>query len=282
MDADIDRCMALGASEEMHVVAAQGADLYLQAQLKALGDLDVFRGLKIAVDAAHGAAYRDGRTALGAIGRGERACWCGAGWLQHQRERWRTSPFRTAEDGFGTAMRCRNALDGDADRCTLVDSGGEVVHGDALLLLLATRPGLVGTVMCNSALERALSEREMGVVRTGVGDRQVQMAMEELGWTVGGEPSGHVLLADALPTGDGLVTGLRALGGVDLRERLAGWEPYPSVQVGVRVTSKPALAELHGLRALLVEAKSALDGRILLRYSGTEPKLTDSGRGQRF
>jgi phosphoglucosamine mutase len=91
---------------------------------------------------------------------------------------------------------------------------------------------------------------------------------------VGGEPSGHVLLADALPTGDGLVTGLRALvGGVDLAARLNGWTPLPAVQVAVPVDAKPPLAENAPIQAILAEAEEQLIGRVLLRYSGTEPKL---------
>jgi phosphoglucosamine mutase len=128
--------------------------------------------------------------------------------------------------------------------------------------------------MCNTALEIALRDRGIGFCRTAVGDRNVQLEMSARGWSVGGEPSGHVLLTDALPTGDGLVTGLRALaGGIDLADRLKAWTPMPAVQLAVPVASKPPLGENEAIQSLLTAAASELKGRILLRYSGTEPKL---------
>jgi phosphoglucosamine mutase len=98
--------------------------------------------------------------------------------------------------------------------------------------------------------------------------------MKRLGWPVGGEPSGHVLLADGLPTGDGLLTGLRALaGGVNLSQRLADWQPSPQAQVSVRTREKPPLEEIPGLLELVAEAERGAAQRVLLRWSGTEPKL---------
>jgi phosphoglucosamine mutase len=226
------------------------------------------------LDTAHGAAFKTGPRLLAALG--IEVHLIGA-----------APNGRNINSGVGAlhpellqaAVSAQNCvagigLDGDADRCTLVDSRGDVVHGDALLLLLAKAPGLVGTVMCNTALEVALADRGLGFCRTAVGDRNVQIEMKKRDWSVGGEPSGHVLLADALPTGDGLVTGLRVLArGVDLQHRLDGWAPMPAVQVAVSVESKPPLRENKSIQALLAEAEAQLNGRILLRYSGTEPKL---------
>lgn len=252
----------------------QGEEIYLAAQLKAIGDASALSGKRIALDTAHGAAYKTGPRLLDALGIESvliggaptgRNINLGVGALHPEGLR-ATVLKANCVAGIG--------LDGDADRCALIDARGEVIHGDALLLLLARSPGLVGTVMCNTALESRLKERGIQFCRTAVGDRNVQLEMAARGWMVGGEPSGHVLLADALPTGDGLVTGLRALvGGVDLAARLNGWTPLPAVQVAVPVDAKPPLAENALIQAILAEAERQLNGRVLLRYSGTEPKL---------
>lgn len=166
------------------------------------------------------------------------------------------------------------ALDGDADRCVLVHADGEVIDGDALLWLVAQPPGLVGTVMCNAALERACAGAGIGFERVGVGDRLVAARLAELGWPSGGEPSGHVLFRDGLPGGDGLLTALRVLaGGVDLRARLEGWRPDPQVLIAVAARQRVPLDDLPELAALEAEAQAAGVSRTLVRWSGTEPRL---------
>ena len=267
---------AFGAdrSQEPLQKSESGAEIYLTAQQACLEGVRCLAGQKIAVDAANGAGGLSSRRLLASLGvdaiflgdtpNGMNIN-AGVGAL-HPEELQRV----VVEQGCAA----RIALDGDADRCTLVNHRGEVVHGDALLLLLAQPPGLVGTVMCNSALEEALSAGGIAFHRSPVGDRNVQMAMQSEGWRVGGEPSGHVLMTDALPTGDGLITGLRSLsGGANLENRLQGFAPYPDAQVAVPVPSKPPLEELMQVQALLREAADTLKGRVLLRYSGTEPKL---------
>jgi phosphoglucosamine mutase len=252
----------------------EGAEVYLAAQLRAVGDCSALAGTRIALDTAHGAAFETGPRLLAALGIDVHLIGAAPNGRNINLGRGALHP-----EALQAAVRSQGCvagigLDGDADRCTLVDSRGDVVHGDALLLLLAKAPGVVGTVMCNTALEVALRDRGLGFCRSSVGDRNVQIEMTKRAWSVGGEPSGHVLLADALPTGDGLVTGLRALvDGVDIQGRLNGWAPMPAVQVAVPVESKPPLRENKAIQALLAEAGTRLNGRILLRYSGTEPKL---------
>ncbi|GDX81242.1 phosphoglucosamine mutase [Deltaproteobacteria bacterium] len=152
-------------------------------------------------------------------------------------------------------------LDGDGDRIALVNAAGRVLDGDALLWLCRRPPLMVGTVMTNLGLERALAGEGIRLHRTPVGDAHVAAAMVELGATVGGEPSGHLVFSDGPPTADGLYAGLRALAQVsDLST--AGFTPSAQAHVALRdVALKP-------LDFGFVEASG---GRAVVRKSGTEP-----------
>jgi phosphoglucosamine mutase len=180
------------------------------------------------------------------------------------------------------------ALDGDGDRAVLVCEKGNVVDGDALLLLCARdllargalRGGaLVATVMSNLGLEKALEALGVKLVRTQVGDRYVVEAMRAGGYCLGGEQSGHIIFLDHNTTGDGLLTALQALAvmkrsGRPLSELVAGFVRFPQVLVNVRVARKPPLESMPEMLEAVskVEAELAGRGRVLIRYSGTEPK----------
>lgn len=232
------------------------------------------QGVKVALDCANGAAARIGPALLRELGAQVVAIGVSPDGANINEGLGAVHPRALA-----SVVRARGAdvglcLDGDADRCILIDGEGVIVDGDALLLLLARPPGVVGTVMCNAALPRALAARGLDFDRVGVGDRLVAERMRERGWPVGGEPSGHVLLQDGLPTGDGLLTGLRVLaGGVDLATRLQGWSPDPQVNINLTVRQKPPLSTLERTRAAVADAEAQGAERVLLRYSGTEPKL---------
>lgn len=184
------------------------------------------------------------------------------------------------------------AFDGDADRAILVDSAGRERDGDAILYLWATSLAadgrleprkIVATSMSNLGLERALERAGIEVVRCGVGDREVVAAMKREGIALGGEQSGHVVHLGLTSTGDGLVTALRMAavvrGALDeapdspLEHLLRDFRRYPQVLENVRVTSKPPLEELPAVAeaARSVEERLGSDGRLVLRYSGTEP-----------
>ncbi len=169
------------------------------------------------------------------------------------------------------------AVDGDGDRCLLVDENGSVVPGDALTWFLARVMGvdaLAVTVMSTAALEPALPE--VRVYRTPVGDRHLQRAMVEHGLTLAAEESGHVLFADH-PGGDGLFTGLRALtlAGPSLAEAIAPFQPWPRKTGKIPVRHKAPLHDDPLIQALIREGEADLGtgGRVFLRYSGTEPVL---------
>jgi phosphoglucosamine mutase len=165
-------------------------------------------------------------------------------------------------------------LDGDADRVVLVDPASGVLDGDDLLWLLSQGDDgpLVGTIMSNGGLEAALGDR---LVRAPVGDRYVAERMAETGARFGAEPSGHVLFADGMPTGDGLYSALRALAAVARGGRpvqplpVGGWTRWPQVNDAVRFTGpRVSLDLLRTLRAVRASGQ-----RAVVRYSGTEPKL---------
>ena len=176
------------------------------------------------------------------------------------------------------------AFDGDADRAILVDEKGEVRDGEHVLALcgIHLKEGrklrgnrIVSTVMANFGLERHLADRGISLTRTKVGDRYVAEEMARSGAVLGGEPSGHVLFFDASPAGDGMLTALRVFD--VLRERgqklsETAFRKFPQVLLNVRVARKPALEKVPALQAAVRAAERELgsDGRILVRYSGTE------------
>ena len=259
---------------------------HLKTMLRAEYDLS---GLRIVVDCANGAAYRAAPTLLAELG----ATVIPVG----------VSPDGTnINDGCGSlhpemaaaAVRANQAhlgiaLDGDADRLILIDERGEVVDGDAVMALAAIdlkEHGLlrgdtvVATVMSNLGLEHALSRAGIRLERTAVGDRYVVQRMREGGFNFGGEQSGHLVFLDHATTGDGLVAALQVLNVMQGRQRPLSelaqvMQRLPQVLVNLKVPEKRPLASLPLASAAMaaVESKLGSDGRILVRYSGTEAKI---------
>lgn len=178
-------------------------------------------------------------------------------------------------------------FDGDADRALFADAQGNVVNGDAVLLLTArdmkargTLPGdtVVATTMSNMGLEAALRRSGIRMLRAPVGDKYVLEEMRKCGATLGGEQSGHILFVDQATTGDGLLTALRVLdvmarSGKPLAELVADLKVFPQVIKNVRVREKRLLEEIPEVARAIGEAERTLDGngRVVVRYSGTEP-----------
>ncbi len=245
-------------------------------------------GVRIVLDCGHGAAYKVGPTVMQELGSELHALGvepngrninAGCGALHPER-----AAARVVETGADAGI----ALDGDADRCVMIDERGRVVDGDALLALLArdfsererlAGGAVVATVMSNLGLERALARYDLGLVRTDVGDRYVVEVMRAGGYNLGGEQSGHVVMLDHNTTGDGLLTALQVLAiqrrtERPLSELVAGFERVPQVLVSVAVARKRPIDELAVFRKtnVRVEAELGDAGRVLVRYSGTDPK----------
>ncbi len=179
------------------------------------------------------------------------------------------------------------AFDGDADRAILADERGQVRDGDAMLYLWSTHlhrlrrldpPAIVATSMSNLGLERALDRQGIALVRCDVGDRAVVDTMRQQGIALGGEQSGHLVHLGLSTAGDGLLTALQmtaivASTGHPLSELLDGFRRYPQILVNVRVREKPDLLAIPRVAAAVrsVEDRLGADGRLVLRYSGTEP-----------
>jgi phosphoglucosamine mutase len=261
-------------------------------------------GLRIVVDSANGAAYKIGPRILTELGAEVLSLYdeptgtninqgCGA---LHPEVICRAVVANRAHIGV--------AYDGDADRAILCDERGKIVDGDAVMAVCATHlinqgklrhNTLVATVMSNLGLERCVQEAGGRLIRAAVGDRYVMEKMIEGGYNLGGEQSGHIIFLDHNTTGDGLVTALQVLAimkqdGKSLSELACCMKTYPQVLVNVRVKEKRDLSELPEIDGRIREIEKDLNGsgRLLVRYSGTEPKIRimlegeDEGRIRRY
>ena len=246
------------------------------------------KGVKIVVDAAHGAAYHIAPKVFHELGAEVIAIGCAPDGLNINQDVGATHP-----DALVRAVRANHAhlgiaLDGDADRLQMVDAAGRLYNGDELLYAMALDrlqrglpvPGVVGTLMTNMAVEVALRERGVAFERAKVGDRYVLEALERNGWQLGGEGSGHLLALDRHTTGDGLVSALQVLQacvrrGVTLAECLQGLTLYPQVLINVRLHPGADWQRNERLQAEIqvVQATLGETGRVLIRASGTEPVL---------
>ncbi len=246
------------------------------------------RGMKIVVDAAHGAAYHIAPLVFHELGAEVHCIGCAPDGLNINREVGATHPEALARKVREQGADLGVALDGDADRLQLVDGSGRLFNGDELLyLLVADRlsrgepiPGVVGTLMTNMAVELALGERGVEFVRAKVGDRYVLEELDHRGWRLGGEGSGHLLVLDKHTTGDGLVSALQVLeacvrSGRSLAQLLEPVRLFPQTLLNVRLQPGQDWKSSPGLAAArrAVEADLAGAGRILIRPSGTEPVL---------
>jgi phosphoglucosamine mutase len=276
---------AAGPPLERHDLA--GA--YIAHARAALPDLRALRGAPIALDCANGATttvaprlFRElgfEVTLLGAEPDGRNInLGCGS-----------THPEALAAEVVRGGHRLGVAFDGDGDRAILVDHTGRIADGDAIMLLCAKHrkargelkgDAVVATVMSNIGLEIALRDLGIELLRTPVGDKYVAEELARRDLMLGGEQSGHVIFRDLLFTGDGIVTALSVLRamadtGRELAELAADLVTYPQVLVNVRVRERRPVEEVPAIAAVMsdVERRLAGHGRLLVRYSGTEPLL---------
>ena len=241
--------------------------------------------LKIVVDCANGAAYNVGPSVFRELGATVVALHNEPNGLNINENCGSTHPENLQKAVVEHQADLGIAFDGDADRVVLVDKYGQLVDGDNILYILATQAnhkpaGIVGTVMSNMALELALEKAQVPFVRASVGDRYVLQALDENGWVIGGEPSGHILTLDKSTTGDAIIAALQVLTVMveqkkALHELVVDFHLLPNVLVNVRLD---AMFDPYAVTALASEFEKAEQqlkgrGRLLIRKSGTEPVI---------
>jgi phosphoglucosamine mutase len=251
-------------------------------------------GLKVVVDCANGAAYHVAPETLWELGTEVIPLGIAPDGLNINDECGSTHPRLLQETVVASGADIGLALDGDADRLIVSDEKGHLVDGDQLMALIAlglkargTLKGgaVVATVMSNLGLERKLDEAGLRLIRTQVGDRYVLEEMRRTGCNVGGEQSGHIILADHATTGDGLVAGLQVLAALveakrPASELLRQFEPLPQLLKNVRFNGgAPLDDERVKARIAAAETELAGHGRLLIRKSGTEPLIRVMAEG---
>jgi phosphoglucosamine mutase len=244
-------------------------------------------GMKVAIDCAHGAAYRVGPEVFEELGAAVTAMGVEPDGENINRGCGALHPEVLAELVKSQGAHVGVAVDGDGDRCILIDETGEIVDGDEVMAMVGVDlhrrgclPGarVVATVMSNIGLEVSLREHGIGLVRVSVGDRYVVEGMQRCGSTFGGEQSGHIVFLDHGTTGDGLVTALAVLAlvvesGKPLSELKTVMQKFPQTLLNVRVGERRDLETLPAVQRAVSSASARLGsrGRVFVRYSGTEP-----------
>lgn len=245
-------------------------------------------GLKIVVDCANGATYHIAPSVLRELGATVIAIGCEPDGMNINEECGATDVRQLQARVLEEQAHVGLAFDGDGDRVMMVDHLGNKVDGDQILYIIAReglrqgqlRGGAVGTLMSNMGLELALKQLGIPFARAKVGDRYVLEKLQELGWRIGAENSGHVILLDKTTTGDGIVAGLQVLTAIvrnnmSLHDLCSGMKLLPQILVNVRFVGEhnPLESEAVVKVAEQVEAELAGRGRVLLRKSGTEPLI---------
>jgi phosphoglucosamine mutase len=247
-------------------------------------------GVRVVVDAAHGAAYRVAPLVLQELGAQVTAIGVKPNGVNINRDAGALHPEHVRAEVVKRGAAIGIALDGDADRVIVVDEKGRIVDGDEMLAMCATQMSqsgtlrkntVVATVMSNLGLQQALGRIGAELVRTQVGDRYVVEAMRAGGYNLGGEQSGHLVFLDHASTGDGMLAALQILALMqrtgrplsDLAEN--AMQRVPQVLESVTLSARRPLEDMRRLAEMTAKIAKALgeDGRVLVRWSGTEPKL---------
>lgn len=278
------------------------AGRYIEFCKSTFGNDLTLKGMKIVVDAAHGAAYHIAPKVFHELGAEVIAIGCTPDGQNINHGVGATHPEALVAAVKQNQAVVGIALDGDADRLQMVDAQGRLYNGDELLYLLAADrlardevvPGVVGTLMTNMAVEVALRSKGVQFVRAKVGDRYVLEELHRHHWLLGGEGSGHLLVLDKQTTGDGLVSALQVLQACvrsesSLPAMLEGVQLFPQTLINVRLQPGQDWKSNQGLADAIASAENELGdaGRVLIRASGTEPLLRvmveaiDAGQARR-
>ena len=284
-----DTSWSAGSREVGSVARADFVGLYLDHVRTAFPDADGAKGLRLGVDCANGATTKVAPRLFESLGIEAISMGSEPDGRNINLDCGSTHPERLA--GLVVERGCQMgvAFDGDGDRAIFVDHQGHVVNGDAVLLMCARQlqlegrlkgNAIVATVMSNIGLEVALAALGIGLVRCAVGDKYVMEEMLARDLSLGGEQSGHIIFSDYLFTGDGLCTALNvlrtvALTGRTLADLASDLTNYAQVLLNVRVRDRVDLETMPAIRAVMSRVESRVEGqgRLLVRYSGTEPLL---------
>lgn len=255
-----------------------------------------FDGMRVVLDTANGAAYKVAGEVLWELGAEVISIGDRPNGLNINKECGSTHPETASAKVLETRADIGLCLDGDADRIILIDNLGQIVDGDQILAILAQdgqnrkslKGPLVGTVMCNIALEQFLKKQGIELYRAAVGDKNVAAAMHELGANLGGESSGHIILGQHGATGDGLLAGLQIMAalkasGKPSSEFLHRFEPAPQLMENVRITRGSKPHETDIVKTAVQEQTAILEAqgaRMLVRASGTEPLVRVMAEGE--
>lgn len=245
-------------------------------------------GLKMVIDCAHGATYHIAPNVLSELGAEVIAIGCDPNGININEKCGATDVRQLQERVLAEGADVGLAFDGDGDRLIMVDHLGEKVDGDQILFIIARealrqgqlRGGAVGTLMSNMGLELALKQLGIPFERAKVGDRYVLEKLQEKGWRLGAENSGHIILLDKTTTGDGIVAGLQVLSAMvrnnmSLHDLCSGMKLLPQVLVNVRFAGQHDPLASEEVTRVTQEVEKELNGkgRVLLRKSGTEPLI---------
>jgi phosphoglucosamine mutase len=292
----VDASWALPTGEAMEVPRAEHLRKYLDHARTVLPNPHSLGPVRLAVDCANGAMTAVAPALFRELGFDLTVMGAEPDGRNINRGVGSTHPEKLAEVVRVERCRLGVAFDGDGDRAILVDGNGRVLDGDHVLLMCAKQMkadgrlrgnAVVATVMSNIGLELALNQLDIELIRTQVGDKYVMEEMQKQGLSLGGEQSGHLIFSEHLFTGDGLITALNVLrtmaaSGMALADLADDLTTYPQVLLNVRVREKVDLETIPAVAAVVskVEERLSGKGRLLVRYSGTEPLLRVMLEGQ--
>lgn len=285
-DAEMEIVDSAVLGKAHRVIDAQGR--YIES-CKASIPINVrFNGLKIVLDCSNGATYDIAPKVFAELGAEVISIGDKPDGLNINYECGSTHPDNLVARVKAEGADLGIAFDGDGDRVLMVDNKGEIVDGDELLYIIARSRmsekedvgGVVGTLMSNLGMELAIKALGLGFERSDVGDRYVLETLNEKGWTIGGESSGHIICLDRTTTGDGIVSALQVLAylvkeSMSLFEARSGMDKFPQLMINVPLQGAADPMQSASVQQSVAQAEKQLDGRgrVLLRASGTEPLI---------
>lgn len=289
IEAELDKTMEMAAPEALGKASRVGdaAGRYIEFCKSTFPNTLDLKGLNLVLDCANGATYHVAPSVFRELGANVVTLAAEPDGLNINVDCGSTHPQRLQEAVLVQGADLGIAFDGDGDRVLMVDENGELVDGDELLYIIAASrhaesplPGVVGTLMTNLGMERALQRDGIAFERAGVGDRYVMEKLREHGWSLGGEGSGHLICLNCTTTGDGIISALQVLRGLreqgkSLHELKVGMSKYPQTLINVRLSERRDVMGMPEIVEAVTRAEEVLGerGRVLLRPSGTEPLI---------